>query len=452
MILRKEHQDLKDVGLSAVLEKCVYLLASRADCDAADTASSSIEQALQLDIRTLLEIVLPAMQDNGIVVYTLYAPFLDDKATACNDQSWVLFHPNRRSRHNCGLSLTTQRRQRMNEMVRAANARIQVAIADARTDVETRQITIVLAGWDAYIEKVKDRYFEDGLSIDPDADNELASQKYNYISKFVPREMFIQPELGKSPNNRPSIHTSRDLSRDLLPDDITRRSHPNPLAHSIIAQIALDQITTARAEKFLNGGSAHSCDSYSKPPACGEDDKTMKWHLIFDRAVDDFCKTKSDSTVTQLELDKILHLSFSAIEGSTCGPSDCTQSMNKLYGQFFDDYGAYQGIIRQDNAGGEGIFSSGCGIYSFKVTNTTPAFSPGPSAVDSDGATIKPWCSSYESQYIPPADLDAAIAEYCDNDGKPFFKGHIQIGHKIGSGPDAHLYTDGMDISHKVDK
>lgn len=84
------------------------------------------------------------------------------------------------------------------------------------------------------------------------------------------------------------------------------------------------------------------------------------------------------------------------------------------------------------------------------MTDSTEKFPPGADAVGPDGAIIKPWCSVVEEPFVPHEDLLAAVTEYCDKQGEQFYQGHKQITHKIGSGPETHIYTNAIDISKKA--
>ncbi|KAL8776615.1 MAG: hypothetical protein Q9194_003046 [Teloschistes cf. exilis] len=122
-----------DVAFSTVLKKCVYLTGTESACDSAfDAASSLIKTQLGHNIEDLLTSALRVMKDKGVVVYTLYAKFFNAVATGCNGQNWVLFDPTSRKGTNLGLKLTTQRRERMNQMVDTANQQIRTAIANSR--------------------------------------------------------------------------------------------------------------------------------------------------------------------------------------------------------------------------------------------------------------------------------------------------------------------------------
>ncbi|KAI4189588.1 MAG: hypothetical protein LQ346_005088 [Caloplaca aetnensis] len=387
-----------DVGFSTVLKECVYLPSSEKACEAAlATASSLVEHELQSNIESLLDSVLPVMKDDAIVVYTLYAQFFNDIDPACNKQSWVLFDPTGRSGKEFGLKLTTQKRRKMNEMVLAANDRIRTAITNKQNGFESRKISIAIVDWDPYVGKIHGRFCEEGATLNPDDNLSLVFQRQDQTPIFVPGDKKItQIEQSKDEVNLPA---SDGLVRSFLPDSFTRRFHPNTLGQSIIAQIALDQIATAKDKKLRAEEKVEACILYPQPPLCKEDDRTVITHPRFDGVVDDFCRDKADSKVTDMGI------------------------------------------------GGEGSFSSECGVYSFKITDSTPKFPPGADAVDGDGAVIKPWCSHAEEQFIPLDDLLPAVGEYCDHDGEPFFPGDKQITHTISSGPETHFYMQGRDIT-----
>ncbi|KAL8851852.1 MAG: hypothetical protein Q9221_003278 [Calogaya cf. arnoldii] len=322
-----------DVGFSTVLKKCVYLPSSESDCKSAiDAASSLVENNLQPNIESLLEDVEHAMKDNGVVVYTLYAQFFNDIDVGCNEKSWVLFDPTGRNGENFGLKLTTEKRQKMNEMVRAANKQIQAAVKSKMKSFESRQISLVVADWDAYIGKINGRFCEDGATPNPDDNRNLVFQRKDQTPRFIPPER-VRLTGATSEGNKTDESNSELFMRNLLPDDITRVFHPNPLGQSIIAQISLSLIASARAVKLGSDTDGASCILYPKPPTCKEDTETVILHPKFDGAVYEFCKNPSQSTVTPFDSDKRLELRFSPIVGSTCGPKDCLQSMNNLYDQ-----------------------------------------------------------------------------------------------------------------------
>ncbi|KAL8628772.1 hypothetical protein Q9189_005500 [Teloschistes chrysophthalmus] len=300
------------------------------------------------------------MKDQGVVVYTLYAKFFNAVATACNGQNWVLFDPTSRKGTNRGLKLTTQRREKMNQMVGAANQQIRTAIGNSRSAFEARGIPILVADWDEYVGKIDCRFCEEGASANPDDDLSLVFQRQDNTPQFIPPERLLAGNMSE-PHSRVTAKKSAELpERSFLPDDYTHVFHPNFLGHSIIAQIVLSEITKSRATRLSTERPTGSC--------------TL----------------------------------------------------------------------------GEGQFHSECGIYSFKLTDPTPKFPPGPDSVDSAGSLVEPVCFTKQNQYIQQSDLDAAISSYCDNDGKPFFKGDKQISHAVSTGPETHIYTEGTDISKQT--
>lgn len=271
------------------------------------------------------------MKDDAIVVYTLYAQFFNDIDPACNKQSWVLFDPTGRSGKEFGLKLTTQKRRKMNEMVLAANDRIRTAITNKQNGFESRKISIAIVDWDPYVGKIHGRFCEEGATLNPDDNLSLVFQRQDQTPIFVPGDKKItQIEQSKDEVNLPA---SDGLVRSFLPDSFTRRFHPNTLGQSIIAQIALDQIATAKDKKLRAEEKVEACILYPQPPLCKEDDRTVITHPRFDGVVDDFCRDKADSKVTDMGVNTTLELRFSAIAGSSCSPSDCAQSMNNLYDQ-----------------------------------------------------------------------------------------------------------------------
>ncbi|KAL9591774.1 MAG: hypothetical protein Q9179_007384 [Wetmoreana sp. 5 TL-2023] len=457
-----------DVGFSTVLKDCVYLPGSEAICDLAiSVASSLIQNELGSNITNLLDSALLAVKDKGVVVYTLYAKFFNEVSTACNDQSWVIFDPTGGNGRNFGLKLTSQRRQRMNQMVEAANVRIQSAISKSHPKFEDRGITLQTADWNAYVERIKGRFCEDGAAMSPEDNLSLVFQRQDNTPRFIPPERYhdsAHSEAGTGAAGNDSLALS---VRSILPDDITRRFHPNFLGQSIIAQIALMQIAKARASVLDNGENANRCVLYPARPTCKEDLRTVISHTKFDGAVGSFCKNPSDSMVTTFE-SKSLDLRYTKLGDADCERSDCEQSMNSLYEACSDNQHAYRGsgglgyvcfsisfaelccIDLTSQISGQGQFHSECGIYSFNLTDPTPKFPPGSDAVDSAGSKIEPVCFTKENQYISQSDLDAAVGSYCDNDGKVFFKGDKQVGHAIATGPKTHIYTEGTDISKQT--
>ncbi|KAL8897389.1 MAG: hypothetical protein Q9207_007240, partial [Kuettlingeria erythrocarpa] len=366
------------------------------------------------------------MKDDTIVVYTLYAQVFNDIDPACNEQSWVLFDPTGRSGKDIDLKLTTDKRRKMNEMVLAANDRIRTAITNKQNGFESRKISIVIADWDPYVGKIHGRFCEEGATLNPDDNLSLVFQRQDQTPIFVPGDKKItQIEQSKDEVNLPAPD---GLVRSFLPDSFTRRFHPNTLGQSIIALIALDQIATAKDNKLRAEEKVEACILYPQPPVCIEDDRTVITHPRFDGVVAEFCRDKADSKVTDMGVNTTLELRFSAIAGS-------------------NDHGAYRGVTGPGYIGGEGSFSSECGVYTFKITDSTPKFPPGADAVDGDGAVIKPWCSQAEEQFIPLDDLLPAVGEYCDHDGEAFFPGDKQITHTISSGPETHIYMQGRDIT-----
>ncbi len=316
-----------DVGFSAVLKECVYLPSSEQACDTATSlASSLVENDLLPNIQRLLRSVLPAMKDDGVVAYTLYGQFFNDTATACNDQSWVLFDPTGRSGKEFGLKLMTQKRKKMNEMVLAANKRIRTAISYSQDAFDSRHVALVAADWDAYVGKIKGRFCEEGAPLNPDDNLSLAFQRQDQTPRYIPPAKVKQ--VLEQAEHRRDLQPSRVSTRNLLPDDITRRFHPNTLGQSIIAQIALSRIARAKSGQLGNVENVDVCTLYPAAPTCKEDERTVITHPRFDEAVHEFCESKLGSKVTSLGYDKALELRFSAIAGSSCDPSDCMQSMN----------------------------------------------------------------------------------------------------------------------------
>ncbi|KAL9583499.1 MAG: hypothetical protein Q9212_002670 [Teloschistes hypoglaucus] len=405
-----------DVGFSTVLKKCVYLTGTESGCDSAlDAASSLIKNKLRANIEDLLASALPVMKEKGVVVYTLYAKFFNAVATGCNKVNWVLFDPTLRKGTNRGLKLTTRRREKMNRMVDAANQQIRTAIENSRPAFEARGISILVADWDEYVGRINGRFCEEGAPANPDDNFSLVFQRQDNTPQFIrPEEL-----LAGNPTAFQSHTASRKTEhlgltkRSIFPDAWTRVFHPNFLGQSIIAQITLSQIAKNRATRLGSDKKAETSTLYPGRPTCKEDLRTAISHPKYDEAVLSFCKNKQRSTSTTID-SKTLELGFSPIEGTTCYLTDCAQSMYNLY---------------------EGY--------------PTRKFPPGPTAVDSAASLIEPVCFMKQHQFVQQPDLDAAIASYCDNDGKAFFKGDKQLGHAISNGLETHIYTEGTDISRQ---
>lgn len=314
-----------------MLKKCVYLTGTESACDSAlDAASSLIKTQLGHNIEDLLTSALPVMKDKGVVVYTLYAKFFNAVATGCNGQNWVLFDPTSRKGTNLGLKLTTQRRERMNQMVDTANQQIRTAIANSRPAFEARGISILVADWDKYVGKINGRFCEEGAPANPDDDPSLVFQRQDNTPQFVPPERLLAGKISE-PHSRVTAEKAAELpERSFLPDDYTRVFHPNFLGHSIIAQIALSEITKNRASRLSTDRVAGSCSLYPGRPTCKEDLRTAIGYAKFDGAVLSFCKNKQKSTTTTID-SKTLELGFSQIGSSPCDLTHCQQSMYNLY-------------------------------------------------------------------------------------------------------------------------
>ena len=324
-----------DVGFSNVLKKCVYLTGSEPGCDEAiDSASRAIDTQLRKNIKDLLDVVLPVLKNNDVVVYTLYGKFFNETTTACNKHSWTLLDLTGSNGYYFGLKLTSERRHKMNMMVDSANKEIGTVIESARSSFETNKISLQVTDWDEYVGLTQGRFCEEGAPQDPEEDRKLAFQRKNQRPQFIPPEKLL---VGNTSSPDSVSRALDDLSVEplerpvpILPDYMTRVFHPNFLGQSIIAQITLMKIASAKAEKLHTDRYSESCTLYPAEPECKEDLRAVISHPKYDGAVLDFCRNVTKSMVTTIE-GKTLELGFSEFGTAICHPTDCAQSIYNLY-------------------------------------------------------------------------------------------------------------------------
>lgn len=79
---------------------------------------------------------------------------------------------------------------------------------------------------------------------------------------------------------------------------------------------------------------------------------------------------------------------------------------------------------------GNGQADGKCGNYTFKLTDPKPKFPPGEDAKGQGGKPNEIGCAIVEGLKANREDMDAAIEEYCNNDGHDLsgFKGDKKVG------------------------
>ncbi|KAK2760014.1 hypothetical protein FQN54_002750 [Arachnomyces sp. PD_36] len=281
-----------DLCLAGIIKNCVMLpYEGEETCDAVlDKAQENIDTILKPNLKQILKALDSKMDSDGVVVYNGYARFFNTENEACaEEQEWGMTRLLPKYWFRTGLKLTSERRQRFNDLVVNINQAIRDVVKDVSDEVD---YTIGFSDWDLWpIEGVK------GQMCDPVSTGEYPDleqpdlQFFKLDTKVVP---LIHDELKRrdedesnlsfpdiedgidkriydsllwkssdpgaealhkldrrapSPPNCPGDADWIDPTLGLgLPDSFGKLFHPNELGHRTIASFAIDKTIDLRAK------------------------------------------------------------------------------------------------------------------------------------------------------------------------------------------------------------
>ncbi|MCJ1415428.1 hypothetical protein MMC32_001760 [Xylographa parallela] len=142
-----------DVGLSDVLETCIFPLHPFGSCQAVlQETDDKIKNELPGNITKLINAVKGKLSKDGIIYYSTYAKFFDASTTQCDTVTWAF-----KSAAGNRPFLTQDLRKKMNDLVDATNKVIQKAISSAGSQV-------VAVDYDQYFGDLTGKFCEKGVN------------------------------------------------------------------------------------------------------------------------------------------------------------------------------------------------------------------------------------------------------------------------------------------------
>ncbi|MCJ1293439.1 hypothetical protein MMC34_004994 [Xylographa carneopallida] len=151
-----------DVGLSDVLETCIFPLHPFGSCQAVlQETDDKIKNELPGNITKLINAVKGKLSTDGYILFPAYPKFFDATTTQCNTVTWAF-----KSAVGNRPFLTQDLRTKLNNLVDATNTVIEKAISSAGSQVMS-------VDWDQYVRLFKGRFCEQGV-IEPDPNRSLS--------------------------------------------------------------------------------------------------------------------------------------------------------------------------------------------------------------------------------------------------------------------------------------
>ncbi|KAH7122589.1 SGNH hydrolase-type esterase domain-containing protein [Dendryphion nanum] len=257
-----------DVGMTPVLDACIFQFRLGGDCDAAIIEANkriTDKTLMYTNVKNLFDAVKPKLtKNNALVFVTGYSLFFGVEDHLCDNVTWAVW----RDVQGAKPFLKLEMRQKLNDMVRAVNHLLYNAALEAGPNFH-------FVDYSAAIEKAQGRYCEAGVE-EPDpnrkglsfyewntvdtgengtalqrktGDNvpkgsfeaDLASRVHKTLQEHP--DMEFDPEKGFVNKSKISPDgAAEDLIWWLLPDSWKRIFHPRPAAHTIIAQMIYEDI------------------------------------------------------------------------------------------------------------------------------------------------------------------------------------------------------------------
>ncbi len=192
---------LTDHVQSSIVKTCVFLpFQSESGCQQIlDLAQSNIDNILKLNIASLLDALNDKMNDDGVVVYNLYAQFFNADTDECGDKSkqdWTM-----PAIVGNSLPLTKDRRAKFNTLAANANKALREIVDEYAKKPDIRY-KIAWSDWDTWItEGVSGRMCEPGSSgryPDPDQRDLQFFKPSTYIDNTGHDELKRDISLGQA--------------------------------------------------------------------------------------------------------------------------------------------------------------------------------------------------------------------------------------------------------------
>ncbi|MCJ1474780.1 hypothetical protein MMC13_003440 [Lambiella insularis] len=150
-----------DVGLSDVLETCIFPIHPFGSCQAVlQETDDKIKNELPGNVTKLINAVKGKLSKDGTIYYPTYAKFFDATSTQCDTVTWAV-----KTASGNRPFLTQDLRKKMNDLVDATNKVIQKAVMSAGSQV-------VSVDYDQYFGDLTGRFCEKGVK-EPDPKRSL---------------------------------------------------------------------------------------------------------------------------------------------------------------------------------------------------------------------------------------------------------------------------------------
>jgi lysophospholipase L1-like esterase len=264
-----------DVGLTPVLNNCIYRFYMAGDCETAlEDGHKKIadKENLEAYMEKLLDAVKPKMnKKHGIAYVTGYASFFGADDHVCDNVTWAVWGGAETSKPYLKLEM----RRKLNAMVRSVNTVLRHAVEAAGPKFR-------FIDYDNAITQAEGRYCEAGV-VEPDpnrkgldfyewntvdtgesadilqltGDDVPAGSFEAYIAESINMTLLEHPDWEFDPDkgfvNKSKVRPDgvvEDIIWWMLPDGWKRVFHLRPGAHAVIAQMVVDDLTREREARL----------------------------------------------------------------------------------------------------------------------------------------------------------------------------------------------------------
>ncbi|KAF2012671.1 SGNH hydrolase [Aaosphaeria arxii CBS 175.79] len=263
-----------DVGLTPVLNDCIYKFYAAGDCESslAEARERIADKGkLHKNMTELLDAVKPKLNNTrGVAYVTGYASFFGADDDTCDNVTWAVWKEFEADKP----LLTLAMRKQLNELVRSVNDML-------KSITEAAGPKFRFIDYDEQIKHAKGRYCEAGVvepaanrkgldfyewdtvdtgesvdTLEMTGDDVPRGSFEAYISESIARTLKEHPEWefssGRGLVNKTKMHDeglAGDIVWWMLPDTWKRVFHLRPGAHEIIAQMIVDDLTVVAVEQ-----------------------------------------------------------------------------------------------------------------------------------------------------------------------------------------------------------
>ena len=302
-----------DALLSDLLRACIYAPTGEAHCvDAMRKTQDIIDNKLEKGVNEMLQALAPKVKKDGVVIYTLYAQFFNDKTDDCDHTTWDFWSEVFKGGQK--LPLKKELRTVLNDLVVDANQKITNAIAGQSGSTRPSNLHIAIVDWDDSAGKRGGRFCEQNAKNDPKDNPDLMFQRGMSDPSFIP--------IGKK----------RSLLHKRVPEEMQKIFHPTARAHEMISAMSIGALVELLIDK-LGRQAPDSCSLVKpNPPSCAaRTNKGIDKHL-FEEARNEWCRDTTKGIDPSKEYAGYFSLEYNVINAKgNCAFGDCVDMLNNLW-------------------------------------------------------------------------------------------------------------------------